>query len=227
MDAPHIRYQFKPFVGSNHWWALRQLANLPASTRVLDVGSGSGAIGRALKMQGVTNLCAVEVDAEAREHAKDIYTEVASDISEFSGRTFDLIILLDVLEHVTDPQGLYGDAMKLLAPGGKVLISLPNVAHWSVRIPLLFGNFDYYNRGIMDRTHFQFFTRKRVRELLRNGPLLKWRTFSSTIEPVELLLPRVLWDNPVFEAISKIRLAVAWALPGFFAYQHLVLAEKA
>ncbi|MDO8561739.1 MAG: methyltransferase domain-containing protein, partial [bacterium] len=122
MVAPHIRYQFKPFVGSNHWWALRQFRNLSSSTRVLDVGSGSGAIGQALKTQGVTNLCAVEVDAEAREHAKSIYTEVASDISEFSGRTFDLVILLDVLEHVTGPQGLYEDAMKLLAPGGKVLI---------------------------------------------------------------------------------------------------------
>jgi len=227
MVAPHIRYQFKPFVGSNHWWALRQFVNLPSSTRVLDVGSGSGAIGQALKMQGVTNLYAVEIDAEAREHAKGIYKEVATDISEFAGRTFDLILLLDVLEHVTNPQDLFADAMKLLAPGGKVLISLPNVAHWSVRIPLLFGNFDYYDRGIMDRTHYQFFTRKRVRQLLRAGPPLKRCVFSSSIEPVELLLPKVLWDNPFFEAVSKVRLAIAWALPGFFAYQHLVLAEKA
>ncbi len=226
MAAPHIRYQFKPFVGSNHWWVLRQLTQLPVSTRVLDVGSGSGAIGQALKMQGVTNLYAVEVDAEAREHVKDIYEEVASDISEFSGRTFDLILLLDVLEHVTDPQTLFSDAMKTLAPGGKVLISLPNVAHWSVRIPLLFGVFDYYDRGIMDRTHYQFFTRKRVRQFLRSGPPLKKCVFSSSIEPVELLLPKALWDNPLFEAISKIRLAIAWALPGFFAYQHLILAER-
>lgn len=226
MSAPHIRYQYKSFYGSSHWWALRHCAPLPSSTRVLDVGSGSGAIGMELKKQGLKELYAIEIDAEARTHVKDIYKETVSDVSAFTGHTFDLILLLDVLEHMTNPFEYLGTMVSMLSPGGKILISLPNVAHWSVRLPLLFGVFDYYDRGIMDRTHYQFFTRKRVRQMLRGEPLLQRCTFDSSIEPVEFLLPETIWNNPLFRAISAVRLAIARVLPGFFAFQHLVLVER-
>ncbi|MEK7106866.1 MAG: class I SAM-dependent methyltransferase [Patescibacteria group bacterium] len=235
MKAAHVRYEYKPFYGSSHWWALRQCTNLPASTRVLDIGSGSGAIGQVLKEQGVAELYAVEIDAEAREHVKNIYKKIAGDIGEFSGQKFDLILLLDVLEHMTDPFAYFGKMVSMLSPGGKILLSLPNVAHWSVRFLLLFGIFDYHDRGIMDRTHYQFFTRKRVRQMLRGlsaystqagEPQLKRCVFDSSIEPVEFLLPEAMWNNLFWRAISKVRLAIARILPGFFAFQHLVLAEK-
>ncbi len=225
-SAPHIRYQYKSFYGSSHSWALRHCVLLPSSTRVLDVGSGSGAIGQALKEQGLSELYAVEIDAEAREHVKNIYKKTATDTSEFSGRKFDLILLLDVLEHMTNPFEYLGTMVSMLSPGGKILISLPNVAHWSVRLLLLFGIFDYHDRGIMDRTHYQFFTRKRVRQMLRGEPHLKNCVFDASIEPVEFLLPQAIWDNPFWRAISMLRLAIARILPGFFAFQHLVLAEK-
>ena len=127
---------------------------------------------------------------------------------------------------MTNPFEYLGKMVSMLSPGGKMLISLPNVAHWSVRLPLLFGIFDYYDRGIMDRTHYQFFTRKRVRQMLRGEPLLQRYTFDSSIEPVEFLLPETVWNNPFFRAISAVRLAIARILPGFFAFQHLVLVER-
>ena len=226
MKAAHVRYQYKPFYGSSHWWALRQCAELASSSRVLDVGSGSGAIGEALKARSIMNLYAIEIDEHAREHVKDIYRETASDISAFSGQTFDLILLLDVLEHMTDPFEYLGKMVSMLRPSGKILISLPNVAHWSVRLPLLFGMFDYRDRGIMDRTHYQFFPRKRVREMLRGEPLLHEWAFDSSIEPVEFLLPEAVWNSFLFTALSRVRLALARILPGFFAFQHLVLVEK-
>lgn len=226
MRAAHIRYQYKPFYGSSHWWALRQFDGLPLSTRVLDIGSGSGAIGHALKERGFTQLYAVEIDAEARQHVREIYTGTASDVAAFSDQKFDLILLLDVLEHMMDPFEYWARMTSMLSPGGKILISLPNVAHWSVRIPLLFGIFDYHDRGIMDRTHYQFFTRKRVREMLRGEPRLKRYAFDSSIEPIEFLLPEQIWNNPLFRELSMIRLAIARILPGFFAFQHLVVVER-
>ncbi len=226
MSAPHERYQYKNFYGSSHWWALRQCADLPVSVRVLDVGSGSGAIGETLKAHGVTELYAVEIDPEARKHVQSIYKETASDISAFSGQTFDLILLLDVLEHMTEPFEYLAKMVSMLEPGGKMLISLPNVAHWSVRILLLFGIFDYHDRGIMDRTHYQFFTRKRVRHMIRNEPRLANHVFDSSIEPIEFFLPEVIWDNSFFRAISRTRHAVARMFPGLFAFQHLVMVEK-
>ncbi len=226
MKAAHIRYQYKPFYGSSHWWALRRCEGLPPSTRVLDVGSGSGAIGQALKERGLCEIYAVETDAAAREHVKNIYKATASDVSTFTGQTFDLILLLDVLEHMTDPFEYLAKMVSMLSPGGKVLISLPNVAHWSVRGLLFFGIFDYHDRGITDRTHYQFFTRKRVRELLRAQPAMEQGVFDSSIEPVEFLLPDALSNNPIFRAISSVRLAIARVLPGLFAFQHLVSAER-
>lgn len=226
-SAAHIRYQYKPFYGSSHWWALQQFADLPASAEVLDIGSGSGAMGESLKERGITELYAVEIDAQAREHVKNIYKDTAADVSAFSGQTFDLILLLDVLEHMTDPFEYFTRMVSMLRPGGKILISLPNVAHWSVRLPLLFGIFDYRDRGIMDRTHYQFFTRKRVRQMLRTqGPGLRY-TLDSSIEPVEFLLPQAVSDSVLFRTLSKIRLAVARILPGFFAFQHLVSCDRA
>jgi hypothetical protein len=114
----------------------------------------------------------------------------------------------------------------MLSPGGKMLISLPNVAHWSVRLLLLVGIFDYHDRGIMDRTHYQFFTRKRVRHMLRSQSVFKSVAFDSSIEPVEFLLPEAVTKNPLFIAVSRMRLAIARMLPGFFAFQHLVVAQK-
>lgn len=226
MKAAHIRYEHKPFYGSSHSWAQRQLSGLSSSCRVLDVGSGSGTIGEALKEQGLKELYAVEKDAQAREHVKDIYKVIASDLSEFEGEKFDLILLLDVIEHVTDSEDFFSRALKMLSPGGTVLISIPNVAHWSVRLLLLFGIFDYHDRGIMDRTHYQFFTRKRVREMLRGEPSISNWKFDSSIEPIEFLLPEAIWNNPIFTAISRIRLAVSRVLPRFFAFQHLVSVRK-
>ena len=131
--TPQERYLFKPHPGSSHTWAIGQLAGLPASARVLDIGSGSGAIGAALKEQGVQTVDAVEIDADARDHVKNIYNGVAESLSSFSGQRYDAILMLDVLEHMTDPKTFLAEVASYLSPNGFLLISVPNVAHWSVR----------------------------------------------------------------------------------------------
>lgn len=71
----------------------------------------------------------------------------------------DLMLFLDVLEHFASPGAVLASYLPLLAPGGTVIVSLPNVAHYSVSLPLLFRReFTYADAGILDRTHLQFFT---------------------------------------------------------------------
>lgn len=102
---------------------------------------------------------------------------------------------------------------------------MPNVAHWSVRLPLLLGFFEYTSRGILDRTHYRFFTRQSFKRLL-NRPELAELRLSGSISPLELALPGALYGNAFFRICSRIRMAAARLAPGLCAYQHLATARK-
>jgi 2-polyprenyl-3-methyl-5-hydroxy-6-metoxy-1,4-benzoquinol methylase len=70
------------------------------------------------------------------------------------------VVLADVLEHLPDPVRVLRSVHSLLNPGARIVVSVPNVAHVSVRAQLLFGRFRYSARGILDRTHLRFFTQR-------------------------------------------------------------------
>ncbi len=220
------KYKFKPFLGSSHSWAIEEACRLPRDIGVLDIGCGSSDIGRALKEFGFTDLCAIEVDESARKAAESVYAKVGGSLDEFKERKFGLVLLLDVVEHLPNPEEFLASVARIIKPGGTLLISVPNVAHWSVRIPLLFGIFNYTDRAILDKTHLQFFTRARLRSLLVKESLFELVSIGATIEPAEFVLPKVIWDNPVFKLISKFRLAVANLLPGLMAYQHVAVLRR-
>ncbi len=74
------------------------------------------------------------------------------------GEQFDLVTYGDVLEHLLEPQDVLRETRNLLAPGGRVLISLPNIAFWTMRVKLLMGRFEYESMGLLDYTHLRFFT---------------------------------------------------------------------
>src|SRR5699024_5022996 len=79
---------------------------------------------------------------------------------------FDVVVAADVLEHVRTPERLLGQIRELLAPGGSLLISIPNFGHWYPRLRVAVGRFDYDRRGILDRDHVRFFTRRSFERLL-------------------------------------------------------------
>lgn len=226
LASPQERYLYKPFIGSSHHWAISRCQTLEKERAVLDIGSGSGAIGRALGEMGYSRLDAVEIDPRAREHVRDIYGSVEESIAAYAGRKYGLMLMLDVLEHMTDPAAFLSQAVDLLEPGAVALISVPNVTHWSVRIPFMFGRFDYADRGILDRTHFRFFTRKAFRRLLAAQASLAVEEICSSIEPAEFVLPQAIWDNEIFRTCSRLRVAAANLMPGLMAYQHLALLRK-
>jgi len=102
---------------------------------------------------------------------------------------FDFVVCADVLEHVKNPWAMLASLAGFIKPGGKLIVSIPNVRHWSVVLPLVFGGrWDYQDAGIMDRTHLRFFTKSTASELIfRAGfclssvsPLIggRWRVLS-------------------------------------------------
>lgn len=223
---PHERYLFKPLQGSSHSWALERLLPNVAGKRVLDIGAGGGGIGRAIRERAPSELVAIEVDDRSHALLAETYDLVIPSIAPLKGRTFDWIILLDVLEHMANPQEFVDSLRELLAPGGKIIASVPNIAHWSVRVPLFFwGSFEYQSRGIMDKTHLQFFTRGSFARLfarLRNCRLVE---ASASIEPFEFILPKWMTNNPLYRGLIPLRLLLARSLPGLMAYQHLVVVQ--
>jgi 2-polyprenyl-3-methyl-5-hydroxy-6-metoxy-1,4-benzoquinol methylase len=224
--SPQERYVFKPSFGSSHHWALSQLQGCLSGKRVLDIGAGGGNIGRMIHPQAPAELVAVEIDTRAHPLLSQIYTEVHTSIEPLSGRQFDCILLLDLLEHLADPFEFVQRLRPLLAPGACLVISVPNIAHWSVRFPLFFlGRFEYRSRGILDATHLFFFTAKRLRELCASIPGATIESSSVSIEPIELLLPKWACENALFSAASRIRKWVAQLLPGLMAYQLLAVVR--
>lgn len=221
------RYQFKPFVGSSHAWALEKICAHHPSHAVLDIGTGRGAIGEALRAQGFTNLTGVEPDEEARRVATPIYDTLVPTLEELPvDRHFDVVLLLDVLEHTPDPDRFLQHALRHLAPTGELLISVPNIAHWSARLTLLFGFWPRMDRGIFDRTHLHFFTKASIVELCARLPGVSVTSLAGSIAPLELLVPARLRHHPLLGSAAQLRHRLVPVWPGLLAYQHLLVLQR-
>jgi 2-polyprenyl-3-methyl-5-hydroxy-6-metoxy-1,4-benzoquinol methylase len=140
-------------------------------------------------------------------------------LPRLEGRLFDKILLLDVLEHLPRPELILAACRKLLAPDGHILVSVPNVANITVRLMLLAGRFEYTERGILDRTHLRFYTRRTARRLVEQAGYAVARE-KATVMPIELALG-LSAGNPLMRAANFL-LAVATRLfPNLLGYQCL------
>ena len=144
------------------------------AARVLEVGCGTGATLQWLKSTG---RCKVAIGMElfdsaaaiASLHADQIIVGNAEHLitTTFEPESFDLVLCLDVLEHMVDPWAFVANIEKLLKPGGTLISSIPNIRHLSTLIPLVVGGrWRYTTSGILDRTHLRFFTRASALELV-------------------------------------------------------------
>lgn len=156
----------------------RLRASWPAAPSLLDVGCGRGLLADAARRLNY-RVTAIESHPVALAAARDRVDEVLPvDLCDrkavsaaLGNRKFDTILLADVLEHLPDPLAVLRFYRGFLDPGGRVVISLPNIASWDRRLALLFGRFDYADSGVMDRTHLRFFTFRTARILLAEAGL--------------------------------------------------------
>lgn len=131
-------------------------------SRVLDAGCGAGGTLRWLKdMRPGVETVGLEVNPSVSEELqKNADIAVIGSIEDRLPEIgqFDLILLLDILEHLPNPSETLGKLSTLLLPGGSVIVSVPNLAHYSVLVPLVLRRqFNYKDAGILDRTHLRFF----------------------------------------------------------------------
>jgi len=133
--------------------------------RILDVGCAGGKVGAGLKERQGAEVWGIECNARAAAEAarhldRVVEAPVELALAQLPGGGFDSIVLADVLEHLVDPAAVLAGLSEKLAPTGELIVSLPNVGHWSVLQGLLEGSWEYQDAGILDRTHLKFFTRK-------------------------------------------------------------------
>jgi 2-polyprenyl-3-methyl-5-hydroxy-6-metoxy-1,4-benzoquinol methylase len=159
--------------------------------RVLDVGCATGYLGETLIARGCT-VTGIEIDPEAAEIARGRLARVivgdltSLDLEEaFGAERFDVAVLGDVVEHVVEPAELLARVASLLVPGGSVVLSVPNVAHGSVRLALLQGRWRYRDLGLLDRTHLRFFTRESVEALVREAGLVAVEVRATRRDPLD------------------------------------------
>ncbi len=147
------------------------LRNIPKDKTVLDAGCGSGIIGEYLKRNGNT-VYGLDYDRDAVKEARNRLHKAAlfdlenDDQIPFREK-FDVILFNGVLEHLKDPASVVNKFREHLKPGGIFIMSLPNVACWTVRLRLLFGDFTPTETGILDKTHLHLYTLKTARDFIK------------------------------------------------------------
>jgi SAM-dependent methyltransferase len=230
-------------------WGLLRLWNGRRGLRVLDAGCGFATTSARIQTLG-NEVTGIEESAVACEVAsKRLSRVVQADLqqADLGDETFDVLIFADVLEHVPWPVGVLRNYLRWLAPGGSVIVSLPNVGLWSVRFAHLFGRWEYEETGVLDRTHLRFFTRKSARWLLGECGLtpVETRYNPGLVRPLvplvkKLLTPSsgarasqaadALLNSKPYQLYLKtaypIERAVASLWPGMLAFQMIFEAKR-
>jgi len=223
-----VHYPIKLSRHSSHSYAI-ELAGSRHS--ILDVGCGKGFLAEKLvdnenRVTGMDILPPSAVlPALARYYQADLSESIARILEELRGETFDRVLLLDVLEHLTTCDRLLRECRQALKSTGCLIVSVPNIANIYVRLLLLLGKFEYTERGILDRTHARFFTRESARAFLRdNGySIVEER---CTCIPIELILG---WSpaNPFMRFLTGTLAVLTRLMPGLMGYQIVFLARVA
>jgi SAM-dependent methyltransferase len=221
---PDSHYEFKPFKYSSHYWILNALQGETKPVKILDVGTASGYLGKVWRSNG-HYVAGIEFDAATAEKAREYYDafEVA-DIESYpfsERREFDYIVFADVLEHLRDPAAVLRRCIPALKESGTIIISVPNIANWIIRLSLLFGKFNYMDRGILDRTHLRFFTLQSLKQLMSEVSCEVLAAIPTPL-PVQLVLP--FTRGKLFAPLHEALYALTRCWKTFFAYQFVIVA---
>ncbi len=183
--------------------------------RALDVGCGVGATGQYLKNHWQVNeVVGIELNAEMAQQAQAVLDKVViGDIQHmdlpFAPGDFDIIICADVLEHLYDPWSVLKKLKTYLKDSGYLLLSVPNVQHWTMIVKLLAGKWHYQHEGILDSTHIRFFTRSSLVEM---------------IEQTGFEIERM--SDAMGREVRFINLVTLGMFSNFFSFRYFILARN-
>jgi methionine biosynthesis protein MetW len=202
---------------------------IPAGARVLDVGCGEGTLTKVLSDACHAEFVGLEPDPARAARASSRGLDVRAvgfdreQVHDLGG--FDIVLFADVLEHLADPQAALLLAHEVLKPGGAVIASIPNVAHWSVRADILRGRFRYQPSGIMDATHLRWFTADSAKALLASAGfnIIEYRATAGVAVPDNICRAPMCWVPASPRSFFLRTASRCW--PTLFGSQHVLKAE--
>lgn len=196
------------------------------SFEILDVGCSAGYLGEYLRAQG-HHVTGIDITPEAIEKAAEFLNEahcmkVEDYFAANPERKFDVVIFGDVLEHVTNAEEVLRLTTRALKPRGRVIASIPNVAHLAVRAMLLEGRWEYADLGLLDRDHVRFFTRSSIHKLFEDSgyDVNDIRSTNLSVETVDEMCGMRL--NPAMVKIAK---KTAADSESSTVFQYIVMAQ--
>jgi len=183
---------------ANYYSMLRSdvLPLIPAAARrILSLGCGEAATEYKFRNSHSCHVTGLELNAEAAAKAQDRIDVVhvgplTKTLSLIEDQKFDVILALDVLEHLADPWTILQRCSKLLSDDGVVIASIPNINHASIRNRLQIDIFPYEPAGILDFTHLRFFTLTEIYKLFVSASLkiISTNTFQSRTDSIQYLV---------------------------------------
>ena len=221
-----VPHAIKRSLYSVHYYAARLVGK---DQRVLEIGCGDGVFGAELARAGnqVVGVNGQERPAVERPYVDFLQADLETGLSEVArirSQEFDRILILDSLEHLRNPANLLKSCRNLLAPRGKLIVSVPNAVNLTVRFMILFGQFRYRDRGILDWSHLRFFTAKTFGALLEEqGYRVTYRRY--TVMPVERVIP-LRPESALLRFASRVLRLMNAIAPGLFAYEVVMVAER-
>ena len=202
------------------------LHNIDNNSVVLECGSSGGHFTKGLAQKNCTVDC-IENDKTvadmAYQFAQNIFIENLDDetfLTSLSSKKYDYVVLADVLEHLNDPDTCLMHLKNTLKDTGKIIVSLPNIAHGSIRLKLLKGNFQYEESGLLDKTHLHFYEFNSIIELF-NRIGLYIDQIDMVRVPVEHELSKVNLDDFDTGIINEINRD-----PTSFVWQYVIAGTK-
>jgi SAM-dependent methyltransferase len=204
--------EFSEDDGAVHAVLSRMLKNEPAA-KILDLGCSDGLLTERVRAAGhhVTGVDLLELPG-VRERTDDFYqADLSRGIPPEAGVGYDVVIAADLIERLPRPAETLREILRVLRPGGQLLLSVPNFGHWYPRVRVALGLFGYDRRGVLDQTHLRFFTRSSLRRFVRGrGFDILGQTYTG--------LPLVS-SSVGTRMLRKIDNWLAHAWPTFFGYQ--------
>lgn len=203
------------------------LEHLPAGGALLDIGCASGGLLAAVGAHASKKV-GVELSATAAEAAREVADEVlvgsVDDDLALDPGSFDVVVCADVLEHTANPDGALQRVVQWCSSGGHVIVSVPNIAHWSARLRLLRGRWEYEPSGIFDDSHLRFFTRTTFEDLLERGGLVDV-TIRPVLPALRNYVPAVT-RAPKAASVEHMWQRIGRRSPGLFGYQLIGVGRK-
>lgn len=223
----YITYPLKLYPFSSHQ-AIIKILNSKENQRILDIGCGDGLFSEYIK-NGNTKV-GVDFIPESESIKENLNEYYQNDLNvglpdEVKKKEkYDYILMLDILEHLYNYENIIKESKTLLKPEGRLIISIPNIANFYVRLNLLFGRFPYGDKGILDRTHLRFFTYSSIKKLIKTNHLVIVKQKVTPIPIIEVL-PNFMKNN-VGKILNFSLYIITVPFKRFFGYQFIFITRN-